>query len=143
MKKALFIIGVPLALLVTDTILSALLATVYGAIMQLTHTAYPISSFPESAIFLNLLRLLYFFLPTVLLFFVGSRIIHFQHSALTLSISNLLIYLFLCIACFLIVQSFGKDMVTNALFYIIALSTVISPWLLSISSRFKRVLALV
>jgi hypothetical protein len=142
MKKALFIIGVPLALLVTDTVLSALLATGYGAIIRLNHGAHTLFSVPEAAIFLNLLRLLYFFLPTVLLFFVVSRIIHFQHNALTLSISNLLIYLFLCIVCVLVVQSFGKDMITNALFYIIALSTIISPWLLSISSRFKRVLAL-
>jgi hypothetical protein len=139
-KKALFIIGVPLALLVTDTILSALLATGYGAI---NHGAYPLSSFPEAAIFLNLLRLLYFFLPTVLLFFVVSRILNFQHNAFSLSIGSLLSYLILCIVCVLFIQSFGHDMINNSLFYIIGLSTMVSPWVLSRSSRFERVLALV
>jgi hypothetical protein len=142
MKRSLFVIGVPLALLVTDTLLSALLATGYGAISRLHHGAYPVFSALEAAIFLNLLRLLYFFLPTVLLFFIGSRIRHFQHNSLTLSLANLSIYLFLCIACSLVVQSFAKDLITNSLFYIIGLSTILSPWLLSFSSRFKRVLVL-
>jgi hypothetical protein len=141
MKKSLFILGVPLALLVTDTVLSALLATGYGIIDR--KGPYSLLSYPEGAVFLNFLRLCYFYLPTVLLYFIVSRLIHFSHNPLALSVINLLIYSSLCGISVLLVSSFGKDIITNPLFYIIGLSIIVSPCLLSISTRFKRVLALV
>jgi hypothetical protein len=140
-KKLLLLLGLPLVLLVTDTLLSALLATGYGVIDR--RGPYSLLSYPEGAIFLNLLRLCYFYLPTVLLYFIISRLIHFPQNTLALSIINLLIYFILCGACVLLVSSFGEDMINNPLFYIIGLSTTVSPWLLSISPRFKQVLALV
>jgi hypothetical protein len=140
-KKLLLLLGLPLVLLVTDTILSALLATGYGVIDR--RGPYSLLSYPEGAIFLNLLRLCYFYLPTVLLYFIISRLIHFPQNTLALSIINLLIYLILCGTCVLLVSSFGEDMINNPLFYIIGLSTTVSPWVLSISPRFKQVLALI
>lgn len=141
MKKFLLLLGLPLALLVTDTILSALLATGYGIINR--RGPYALLDYPKGAIFLNLLRLCYFYLPTVLLYFLLSQAIHFPQNTLDLSISNLLIYLFLCVACVLLVSSFGEEMMNNPLFYIIGLSTIVSPWLLSISSKFRRLVVLV
>jgi hypothetical protein len=141
MKKFLLLLGLPLVLLVTDTIFSALLATGYGIIDR--RGPYSLLSYPEGAIFLNLLRLCYFYLPTVLLYFIISRLIHFPHNTLALSIGKLLIYFILCGACVLLVSSFGEDMINNPLFYIIGISIIVSSWLLSISPRFKRVLTLV
>lgn len=141
MKKSLLLLGLPLVLLVTDTILSALLATGYGVIDR--RGPYPLLSYPEGAIFLNVLRLCYFYLPTVLLYFISSRLNHFPHTIPALSISNLLTYIILCGICVLLKDSFGEDMVNNPLFYIIGLSTILSPWLLSMLPIFKWVYALI
>jgi hypothetical protein len=138
MRKILVLVVIVLCFLATDTAISAILAVIYGVINHLIGSAYSIASVPEAALFIGILRLIYCFVFTVFLFYFLNNIINLVNKALQLSIINLLVYTSLSVAFAAIVNP--NDVFLNPLFYVIGISTFISPYLLTYIPYFRQLI---
>lgn len=127
--------------LITDTILSILISSLYGAFRQyILKDFYGIRSWGEGALFLGIMRFIYYFIITLLLFYWLNGKFKSGKKLLQLIIFNCSIYFSISLVYAFILKPETKELFLDPLFYITILSTIISPMVLNYISYFKKLI---
>jgi len=130
MKKTLSVVVLLLAFLVTETLLSFIISSVYIiAGYGVFNTGKILRGINEYAM-LGILRLMFYFVFSIGIFFVLDRELNLKNRVAQLMIINCSMYMFISLLYGLIFIPDTKDYFAKAFFYIIILSTIISPVIL-------------
>ncbi len=127
MKNFLKITYLLIILLITDTILSILISSSYGAFQQfIMKDFYGIRSLSEGALFLGVMRFIYYFVFMIFFFYWLSSKLNFGNKLLQLIILNCSIYVFISLIYGFVLKPKTKELFVNPIFYITILSTILS-----------------
>jgi thiol-disulfide isomerase/thioredoxin len=127
MKNFLKITYLLIILLITDTILSILISSSYGAFQQfIMKDFYGIRSLSEGALFLGVMRFIYYFVFMTFFFYWLSSKLNFGNKLLQLIILNCSIYVFISLIYGFVLKPKTKELFVNPIFYITILSTILS-----------------
>lgn len=128
-------------LLITDTILSILMSSLYGAFRQyIIKDFYGIRSLGEGALFLGIMRFVYYLIFMLFLFYGLNGKFKSGNKLLQLIILNCSSYTFISLLYGFILKPETKELFLDPLFYITILSTIISPMVLNYIPYFKKLI---
>jgi hypothetical protein len=140
MPKLVKILWLCFALLAADTIISIILATGYGVIQRAGGSYHSIRSAPEAALFLGIMRLIFFFVVTVIGFYLLNMLMEWKNRPLQVAVLNAGIYVFLSLVYGLIIVPDTSEWLTNGIFYIITISAFLSPFILYRIGHFRKIM---
>lgn len=141
MKNFLRIPCLLIIVLITDTILSTLMSSLYGAYRQhVMKDFYGIRSWGEGAFFLAVMRFIYYLIFTLLLFYWLNGKFKSGNKLLQLIIFNCSIYFLISLIYGFILKPETKELFLSPIFYITILSTIISPMVLYCIPHFKKLI---
>ena len=131
MKKLLNTVSLSFALLLTDTVISMVLATIYGFFLKLNHGEQSVFSYPEAALLLGLARLVFYFAIFVVLFYFLNRFLNWENKLAKLVVLNCGLYLLISFLFGFILEPQVQYLFTDEFFFILIASTILSPVVLT------------
>jgi H+/Cl- antiporter ClcA len=127
--------------LVTDTLISILIALFYGAIQEYFFKSfYGIKSFTEGALFFGIMRLIYYFVIFGVIYYWLNNKLQMDNKLMKLVILNCGLYVFISLLYGFVLRPETKELFTNPLFFILVISTALSPVVLNLIPYFKRLI---
>ncbi|WP_125185548.1 hypothetical protein [Botryobacter ruber] len=138
MKKLLNTVSLSFALLLTDTVISMVLATLYGFFQKLNNGGQSVLSYPEAAMLLGLARLVFYFLIFVVLFYFLNRYLHWENKLAKLVVLNCGLYLLISFLFGFILEPQVQYLFRDEFFFILIASTILSPVVLTRLPYAKR-----
>lgn len=141
MEKIFKVIIIVVVLWVLDTLVSTLFGALYGFIRQtFFKDIYGLKSTAEGALFLNIMRIVYywaFFIPLFILLFIKLPI---DSKLSKLIILNCGLYILLSLLYAFVLKPDTKDLLSDPLFFILIISTALSPIILWQIPYFRRLI---
>lgn len=129
---------ISIILLVGDTIVSVVFASAYGFVTNFFfHEVFGAQGMAGGALALALMRLAFYYVLFVVLFYWLNKKINFSNKTLKLALINCGLYILISLLFGLVLMPETKHIFSNPLFIIIIVSTIISPLLLSKIRSFK------
>ena len=122
--------GISFVLLITDTIICLIITLFYGAFQEYyLKKNYGIKSYTEGALFSGIIRFIYCFVISMALFYMFNRILKLHNKILKLVIINSISYLIISLLYgFILKHGFKIIFIDwNPIYYIILISTILSP----------------
>lgn len=127
-----------LILLIGDTGVSVVLAYTYGFITNFFfHEVFGATGMAGGALALAIMRLGFYYILFVFLFYWVSKVVQLSNKTLKLAILNSSLYILISLLFGLVLMPETSHIFTNPLFIIIIISTIVSPLLLSRIPRFR------
>ncbi|POY37376.1 hypothetical protein C3K47_06335 [Solitalea longa] len=140
MKRIIKTIWICLLLWLSDTVISLVLSLVFGLIEMLNKSdEYGTLSYLQNTLFLQLMRLIFYFALSTLLFYFLSKL-RFASKLLLFIVLNAGLYVFISLLYAFVFQPETKELLVHPLFFILIVSAALSPVLLNQWSYFKRLM---
>ena len=130
--------------LIIDTIISFIIALFYGAFQEYCFKDfYGIKSYTEGALFSGIIRFIYCFMISVALFYMFNNILKLHNKILKLVIINTVSYILISLLYGVILKHGFKIIFIewNPIYYIILISTILSPLILNKIPYFKKLIS--
>lgn len=130
-----------LIILITDTVISIVLAGAYGLVHHSMYKeAFDAQGMAGGALFLALMRLAFYYIIFVFTFYWLHKKLKLANNLLRLVVFNCSIYILISLLFGLVFMPETKYIFTSPLFIIIIVSTLLSPILLTRITAFKNLL---
>lgn len=129
---------ISIILLIGDTVVSVVLASAYGFVTNFFfHEVFGAQGMAGGALALALMRLAFYYILFVVLFYFINKKISLSNKTLKLALINCGLYILISLLFGLVLMPETKHIFSNPLFIIIIVSTIISPLFLSKIRSFR------
>lgn len=143
MKNIFKVARISFVFLVTDTIITLIIALFYGAFQEYYFKKfYGIKSYAEGALFSGIIRFIYCFAISIVLFFLFNRFLKLNNNLIKLTLINVMSYILISLVYGILLKNGFKIVFIdwNPIYYMILFSTIFSPLILNRIPYFKKLM---